>query len=246
MCLVVFIEFVILVNTAFCTKSIWGKISVKKSKLSKISCLGKHVAKAQNRWLGCRKTSWQGLIPANINGLLCPLWSKRAMLHCVQWKTKHRGSPEGWCFQSLSSFFLYTFLPELLRTPAQCRRTRESRLLLFFSFLSFLPPPPPHHSNLHPESRRQLEIAQTCSPSQSRGLLASSAGRLPRPHPLIRRDRQGGSRGLRGTRSVCGCISSKVLHSDVVQLFHKEVNMRTVTTSQISSDTALPTIQPSF
>lgn len=95
-------------------------------------------------WLGCRRTSWQGLISSNINGLLCPLWSKRAMLHCVQWKTKHRGSPAGWCFQSVL-FFLYTcgrFLPELLRTPAQCRRTRESWLLLFFAFLFFLFYPP--------------------------------------------------------------------------------------------------------
>lgn len=134
-------------------------------------------------WLGCRRTSWQGLISSNINGLLCPLWSKRAILHCVQWKTKHRGSPLGWCFQSV--LFFYTLVEGFFRSYSGHQHNaggHRSRGFCF-SFLFFLfYPLHTHPSDLHPESRRQLEIAQTCSPSQSRGLLASSAGRLPRLH----------------------------------------------------------------
>lgn len=88
--------------------------------------------------------------------------------------------------------FLYTcagFLPELLGTHRHNAGGHRSRgfcfSFLYFFYIFILPPHPPfpllNPPDLHPESRRRLEIAQTCSPSQSRGLLASSPVRLPRP-----------------------------------------------------------------
>lgn len=115
------------------------------------------------------------------------MWSKRAMLHCSSWN-KAPGFMTRWCLQRLS-LFLNTcgrFFPESLGTPARVRSREELGLLLFFFSFFFSSSP---HSDLHPEARRRLEIAQTCSTESKQNAVGVVSCKTSSAVPLISRDR---------------------------------------------------------
>lgn len=147
------------------------------------------------------------------------MWSKRAMLHCSSWN-----KAPGFMTRLMSSeavpFFkhLWKVFSGVTRDTSTSEEQRGAGASAIFFFFFF-----PPRSDLHPEARRQLEIAQTCSTESKQNAVGVVSCKTSSAVPLISRDRgrcrTGARRRSRSAgwgspqKSVpvegCGCVSGE-------------------------------------